>query len=288
MHAVATPACRHPLRCHIPLAGQLLHHPSHSHLAPPFTRQVCSAFIIVAPTAAHARDGRVCDLTSYSRRCWCRVECLTYILGEAANAREEDHGMYIATADGIEPIHVWDYSRATPNHRRPDATSPSDAASPSALCRSSASSIGAGSTRLALTGAPAAGAGAGADAEAGVALPRAPDQKASIRAEWAPLLFAYEGELTCCRLRHVHPSGIEMGCDKERLVRMLVGLYGHVLISARNAEEASAEEAARLAHAHAADAADEGEAGGHEHRLVVNEGLKARTVRDRTRADRRG
>jgi hypothetical protein len=57
------------------------------------------------------------------------------------------------------------------------------------------------------------GAGAGAELQC---------QEVSMRDEWMETnLFVFEGEMTCCRLKH---EGITK-CDKQRPVEPMLGLY---------------------------------------------------------------
>ena len=74
-----------------------------------------------------------------------------------------------------------------------------------------------------------------------------------LKPEWEQLVFAYEGELTYCRLGH-EIRGVPMRCDKERLVDMLVGLYGQVLAQAVAADRGLLR--ARHRRASAADTAE--------------------------------
>ena len=164
-----------------------------------FYTSVCSAFIIVCPPAAHARTGHVCDFASYSNRCWCRVECLTCILGDAAfgqlggthaatieTSEAQANGlahMFLASGDGLKPLQLWEARGNDDQYHQGEN---------------------------------------GAARRMGKGVPK-------LCAAVEPLLYPYEGELTCCRLNHER-SGLPMRCDKTRLVDVLVGLYGHVLM----------------------------------------------------------
>jgi len=70
----------------------------------PIYASLASLFVIVAPTATHADLDLECNLHTYSRRTWCRVECLSHfaIRGLDAMSNCTSDGSYEVTEDWLQ------------------------------------------------------------------------------------------------------------------------------------------------------------------------------------------
>jgi len=163
-----------------------------------FYTVMSSAFIAVVPRTTHCSSGKTCDFETYRSRVWCRVEAFTKILGVCA-AMGPKPG-----ATGAEQQSELEGNLLLLANSNPDSRdehmfiADENGLRPFDLWRRNTDPI-TNTRRLVL------------------------------KTEMRDLCFPYFGELTCCKHNHIRGGQI-VACDKMRMVNMLVGLYGHVML----------------------------------------------------------